>query len=142
VQRKGCFHKHRGKAKDQKGRQSMNSKVLAFLAYLLSFIGALYVLFARRKDEFAVYHAKQSLGIAIIALAVFIAWVVVGWIISWIPYVGFIFAMALFSLVIAAYILLTISCITGMVNALQMKQQPVLVIGDWILQQSSKILST
>ena len=120
----------------------MNSRIFAFLAYLLSVIGALYVLFTRRKDEFAVYHAKQSLGIAIIALGVFIAWVVFGWIISWVPYVGFIFAMALFSLVIAAYILLIISCITGMVNALQMKQQPVLVIGDWILQQSSKILST
>jgi uncharacterized membrane protein len=118
----------------------MNSKVFAFLAYLLSIIGALYVLFARREDEFAVYHAKQSLGIAIIAIGVFIAWVVFGWIISWIPYIGFIFAMALFSLVIAAYVLLIISCITGMVNALQMKRQPVWVIGDWILQQSSKMV--
>ena len=120
--------------------ENSQEKYFAFLAYLLSLVGAIYVLFFRpEKEQFALYHAKQSLGIQLIALALLLAWFIVMWILAWIPYIGFIFGIALFSLVIAAYIVLTISCISGMVYALQMKQQPVLIIGNWILQQSAKI---
>jgi uncharacterized membrane protein len=116
-----------------------SAKVFAFLAYLLNIVGALYVLFARRKDEFAVHHAKQSLGITIIAIGLFVFWIVFGWIISWIPYIGFIFAIATFSLVIAAYIALAVGYITGIIYVLDEKMQPVPVVGKFATRLSSMI---
>jgi uncharacterized membrane protein len=106
-----------------------NAKYFALLAYLLSLVGALYVLLARRNDKFAVYHAKQSLGIAMLALVVLITWIVIAWILAWIPYLGFIFAMASFALVIAAYLVLAIAYILGMKYALDEKMQPVPIVG-------------
>lgn len=122
--------------------ENSQEKYFAFLAYLLSFVGAIYVLFFRpKKEQFALYHARQSLGIQLIALALLLAWFIVMWILAWIPYIGFIFGIALFSLVIAAYIVLTISCISGMVYALQAKKQLVPIVGDYATHISSIILT-
>ncbi len=115
------------------------TKLFALFAYLLSFIGALLVLFLRRKDDFARYHARQSLGIALLALALFAAWGVVGWVMAWIPAVGFLFAVALFSLVIAGCFMLIISSISGMVYAVQGKMQPPLFIGEIALKLSALV---
>jgi uncharacterized membrane protein len=110
------------------------SKYLAFFAYLFSAIGAAFVLLTRRNDRLAVYHAKQSLGLLIVAVGVLLSWIVVGWVLAWIPYVGFIFAMALFALVIAAYIALIVCWFMGMHYALDEKMQPVPLVGDLILK--------
>jgi uncharacterized membrane protein len=118
----------------------MEEKHIAFLAYLLSIVGAFYVLFARRKEEFAVYHARQSLGIGGIAIGLLVGWFIVLWVLTWIPWIGFILGIAIFALVIAAYIMLTISCIRGMMNALQLKKQPVPVVGEYASQVSAFIL--
>jgi uncharacterized membrane protein len=117
-------------------------KILAFLAYLLVIVGALYILIVHRKNKLAVHHAKQALGIIIIAISVFIAWVVGGWIISWVPYIGFIFTVALFALVIVTYIVLCICYITGMVYALDVKMQPVPIVGNVADRLASMIVGT
>ena len=114
-------------------------KILAFLAYLLVIVGAVYILLMHRKNKFAVHHAKQALGVIIIAISMFIAWVVGGWIISWIPYIGFIFTAALFALVIAAYIVLCICYITGMMYALDANLQSVPIVGEFANRLSSMI---
>jgi uncharacterized membrane protein len=110
------------------------SKYFAFIAYLLSVIGAAFILLARRNDRFAVYHAKQSLGLFLVAIGVLLAWIVVGWTLAWIPYIGFIFAMALFALAIAAYIALIVCWFMGMHYALDGKIQPVPLVGGLILR--------
>lgn len=122
----------------------MNSttKIFALFAYLLSFISALLVLFLRRKDEFARYHARQSLGITGIALALFVAWGGIGWVMAWIPAVGFILTISLFSLVIAGYLMLIISSISGMVYAVQGKMQPPLFIGEIALKLSALVFES
>ncbi len=107
------------------------NKILAFLAYLLTVPGWLYVLLFRRDDKFAVFHAKQSAVLTIAAIGVPLIWMVVGWILSWIPSVGFTLAIALFSLVIAAYAVLVVDWIIGMVFALQLKRAPLPVVGSW-----------
>jgi uncharacterized membrane protein len=112
-------------------KSSMN-RYSAFLAYLFSVVGAIVVLFLRRDDRFAVYHAKQSLGLIVLAVVLFVAWGIVGWVISWIPFIGFILAMAAFALVIAGYITLTISWIVGMRYALNGQMQPVPMVGGLI----------
>jgi uncharacterized membrane protein len=108
------------------------SRYFAFFAYLLNVIGAVFVLLFRRNDQFAVYHAKQSLGLIVLAGVIFLVWAVVGWVISWIPFIGFIFAMAMFALVIAAYIAITISWFLGMKYALGEQMQPVPMVGGLI----------
>jgi len=105
---------------------------LAFLAYLLSFVGALYVLLFRREREFARHHAKQSLGLTIVALGVLVVWVIVSWIVSWIPLVGPIIAASLFALVIVAYVALVAFWIVGMIRALRAQRRPLPVIGEWV----------
>lgn len=115
-------------------------KILAFLAYLLVIVGALYILIVHRKNKLAVHHAKQALGIIIIAISVFIVWVVGGWIISWVPYIGFIFTVGLFALVIAAYIVLCVCYITGMMYALEANLQSVPIVGELANRVSSMIV--
>jgi uncharacterized membrane protein len=107
------------------------SKHLAFLAYLLSIPGWLYVLLFHRKDKFAVYHAKQSMMLTIFALAAPAAWAVAAWVLTWIPLAGSFVGAALFSLVIAAYFFLGVAWILGMVYALQAKMKPLPMIGGW-----------
>ena len=104
---------------------------LAFLSYLLSIVGWLYVLRFHREDKFAVFHAKQSMLLTLLAVGVPLVWAIVGWIISWIPVWGFIIAVTLFTLVIAVYIILVVDWIIGMVYALQAKTKPLPVIGGW-----------
>jgi len=108
---------------------SRSSRYRAFLAYLLSLPGALFVLLTRRDDPFAIYHARQSLAIAIAAIVTPLAWAVVAWPLAWIPYVGPVIGVSLFGLVIAAYIGLAVSWIAGMVFALRGLARPVPLVG-------------
>jgi len=103
----------------------------AFLAYLLPIVGWLYVLLFRRKDEFAVYHAKQSMMLTMTAVGAPAVWALFAWIVSWLPLAGPIISVALFALVILAYIFLAATWVIGMVYALQAKMKPVPVVGGW-----------
>ena len=75
-------------------------KVLAFLAYLLSVLGWLYVLLFQRKDKLAVYHARQSLVLTLVVVGSFVTWLLGAYVLSWIPLVGPLIAAATFSQVI------------------------------------------
>jgi uncharacterized membrane protein len=108
---------------------SHSSRYLAFFAYLLSLPGALFVLLARRDDPFAVYHARQSLAIAIAAIVTPLVWAVVAWACAWIPTAGVLIGLSLFALVIAIYLGLLISWITGMIFALRGRARPVPLVG-------------
>ena len=103
----------------------------AFLAYLLPVFGWLYVFLFRREDEFAVYHAKQSMVLTIAAIGAPVVWAVAAWVVAWIPLVGPVIAAALFALVLLAYVALGAIWIVGMVNALQAKMKPVPIVGTW-----------
>lgn len=108
---------------------SRSSRYLAFLAYLLSLPGALFVLLTRRDDPFAIYHARQSLAIVVAAIVTPLAWAVVAWPLAWIPYIGAVIGVSLFALVIAAYIGLAVSWVAGMVFALRGLARPVPLVG-------------
>jgi uncharacterized membrane protein len=103
----------------------------AFLAYLLSILGWLYVLLFQRKDKLAAYHAKQSLGLTLVAIGSLAIWLLGSWIISWVPLVGILIAAATFSQVILVYVFLGVAWIMGMVYALQAKMQPLPLVGKW-----------
>ena len=103
----------------------------AFLAYLLPIVGWLYVLLFRRKDEFALYHAKQSMMLTVTAVGAPTVWALFAWIVSWLPLAGPIIAAAFFALVILIYIFLAATWVIGMAYALQAKIEPVPVLGGW-----------
>ena len=108
-----------------------SKRQLAFIAYLVPVFGWLYVLLFQRKDEFAVYHAKQSMVLTITAVAAPLIWVVVAWVLTLIPMVGPILAVSLFALVILIYLFLGVVWIMGMANALQALTKPLPIVGGW-----------
>jgi uncharacterized membrane protein len=101
----------------------------AFLAYI-PVIGWLYVLFAERKNPFAMFHLRQSIGLVLFLIGTLAAWFVLAWLLAWIHF-GTIFSVAFFTLVIAAYVYGVFAWITGMVNALQGKIRLLPIFGRW-----------
>jgi len=108
---------------------SRSSRYLAFVCYLLSLPGALFVLLARRDDPFAVYHARQSLTLAIIGIATPLIWAIVAWALAWIPILGAMLGVILFALVIATYFGILFSWIAGMVYSLKGQVRPLPFFG-------------
>jgi uncharacterized membrane protein len=101
------------------------------LAYLLPVVGWLYVFVAHRKDKLAVYHVKQSIMLVIVAAGALVIWIIFSWLITFIPYVGGVLAVASFALVIALYVALIVSWIMGMIYAWQARFKPAPLVGDW-----------
>jgi uncharacterized membrane protein len=108
---------------------SRSSRYLAFVSYLLSLPGALFVLLARRDDPFAIYHARQSLTLAIVGIVAPLIWAVVAWALAWIPILGAMLGVILFSLLIATYAGILFSWIVGMVYSLKGQVRPLPFFG-------------
>lgn len=106
-----------------------SSRLPAVLAYI-PIIGWLYVYFAQRKNDAAVFHLRQSIGLCLFLLATLVVWAVLAWIIAWIPYTAAL-GMALFSLVIVVYIYGVIAWIMGLLNAANQRSNPLPVFGQW-----------
>ncbi|MEK6822280.1 MAG: DUF4870 domain-containing protein [Nanoarchaeota archaeon] len=94
------------------------SKLFAFLAYLLGIIGFLIVLLLKKNDKFAMYHAKQS-------LVLFIASVIVGIVGGFVPVIGW------FVILPVGYLLVFILAIIGIINALTGKEKALPLIGKY-----------
>jgi uncharacterized membrane protein len=105
--------------------------MLAFLAYLLSILGSLFVLVFQRDDRLAAYHAKQSLMLTFAALGAVVAWLLASWGLCWIPLAGPLLAAALFSQVILLAGFLAVLWVVGMVRALRGRMLPLPVTGKW-----------
>jgi uncharacterized membrane protein len=110
---------------------STQSRYSAFIAYLLPGLGPLYVLLGQRRNEFALYHARQSLLLLLAALLLPLAWAVVSWLLIWLPIVGPVLGAALFALVLAGYTGLIVSWVLGLVYALRGRMEPLPLMGRW-----------
>jgi uncharacterized membrane protein len=108
---------------------SQSSRYLAFVSYLLSLPGALFVLLTRRDDLFAVYHARQSLRLVAVALLTPLIWAVAAWLLAWIPIMGGMLGVILFALVIAVYVGVLISWVAGMIYSLKGQVRPMPLFG-------------
>ena len=105
------------------------SRTPAVLAYL-PVVGWLYVFFLQRQNPLAMFHLRQAIGLVLFLLAVFVGWIVVAWILAWIPF-AFVFSIGLFALVIVAYLGGVVILLMGLRNALNAKQTPLPVFGEW-----------
>ncbi len=90
----------------------------AFIAYLLPGVGWLYVLLFQRKNQLAMFHVRQSVGLFLFLAATGAAWAAITWILAWIPF-GFLFGIMLFALVITAVLVAVVAWVFGMINALR-----------------------
>lgn len=92
---------------------SSNSQMLAVVSYL-TLIGWIiaFVLYQNDKSELAIYHIRQSLGILIIG--------VIGWIVFWIPIIGWLAAIFLFVL-----------WLMGLIYAAQGEMKPIPLLGKF-----------
>jgi uncharacterized membrane protein len=109
---------------------SRPSRVPAVLAYLIPVIGWLYVFFFQRKNTLAVYHLRQSIGLFLFLVATLAGWAVIAWVLAWIPYMA-VLGIALFTIVIAAYLYGVVAWILGMINALRNRLAPLPLFGQW-----------
>jgi uncharacterized membrane protein len=107
-----------------------SSRLPAVLAYLLPVIGWLYVFFFQRKNAFAVYHLRQSIGLVFFLIATAVSWIIVGWVLAWIPYAA-VLSIALFAIVITAFIYGFIAWFMGMSHAFRELQIPLPLFGEW-----------
>lgn len=94
-----------------------NRFIPAFLAYI-PIVGWLYVLLAHRKNEFAMFHLRQSIGLIIFLAAILAGWTALTWVLAWIPF-GMLVGVMFFTLVIAAFAFGVIYWVVGMVYAIQ-----------------------
>src|SRR5215218_8564104 len=95
----------------------LSARLPAVLAYLLPVLGWLYVFFFQRRNSLALYHFRQAIGLVVFLLVTLIAWGVMGWLLAWIPYLN-ILSIALFSLVVGAYLFGIVAWLFGIYNAL------------------------
>lgn len=95
--------------------QSSNAQLVAIVSYL-TLVGWIiaFVLYQNDKSEFAIYHLRQSLGILITGI--------IGWVVFWIPIIGWLAAIFVFVL-----------WIIGLIYAAQGEQKPIPVLGKFFL---------
>jgi uncharacterized membrane protein len=107
-----------------------SDRIVALIAYLLPVIGWFYIGIFQRNNHFAMFHLRQAIGSFLALVLAFISWVVVGWVIAWIPY-GFLLSMTLFTMVIVVVFVAVIAWIAGILNALRLRESYVPVFGRW-----------
>ncbi len=93
------------------------SGVAAAFAYL-PVVGWLYVFLFQHGNKLALFHLRQSVGLILFLVGVLVGWAVVAWILAWIPYVAVI-SIALFAIVVAAYLYGVVALVLGVMNALR-----------------------
>lgn len=108
---------------------SQSSSIHALIAYI-PIIGWLYVYFVQRKNAFAVFHLRQSVGLFLFLIGAFVVWAVVAYLIALIPYMA-VFSVALFTIVMAFYMFGVVAWVTGILNALKNKSTPLPLFGKW-----------
>lgn len=76
------------------------------------------------------FHLRQAVGLLIFLIGVLIGWGIIAWGVAWLPYMG-VLAMALFTLVIAAYLFGAVLWLEGLWNALREREVPLPLFGQW-----------
>ncbi len=106
------------------------SRFPAVVAYLVPVIGWLYVYLFQRKNLLAIYHLRQAIGLCLFLIGVAVGWAVIAWLLAWIPCMAIV-SMALFTIVIAAFLYGVVVWIMGLVNALSNRLAPLPLFGRW-----------
>jgi len=98
---------------EQQQPTSSNAQLIAIVSYL-TLVGWIiaFILYQNDKSELAIFHLRQALGIVIIGA--------IGWVVFWIPILGWLAAIFLFVL-----------WIMGLISAAQGEMKPVPLLGKF-----------
>ena len=99
------------------GGSSNEGRIFAVLSYLLPLIGGIIGLALDKSNSLTRNHAHQSIAAVALLILGFLVWAAAGWLMGWIPFVGPIVALALFSLVMALGIFLIVQWIISLAVA-------------------------
>ena len=97
---------------EQQQPSSSNAQMIAVVSYL-TLVGWIiaFILYQNDKSELAIFHLRQALGLVIIGA--------IGWVVFWIPFIGW-----------AAAIFLFVLWIMGLISAAQGEMKPVPLLGS------------
>ena len=96
-------------------------KILCLAAYIFSLPAVILVMIIGKKSALCLHHARRSLELFLFLCFLFISWYLGAHILFLIPYAGFPIAMAIFGIVVAAFVFCLVLCIMGIIKALQGK---------------------
>lgn len=113
------------KSRPQNEGGTSEQRVFAVLAYILPVIGGLCGLALDGSNPLTRVHARQSIATVIALILTFFVWAAVGYVLSLIPIVGPIVAIALFSLVIAMAAFLAANWIFSFVVAIRGEERTI-----------------
>jgi uncharacterized membrane protein len=114
---------------------SRHSRFPAMLVYLVPGIGWLYVFAFQRENTLAMYHLRQAIGLFLFLAAAVAGWAVTAWVLAWFPYMGAL-GVALFTIVMAAFLFGAVAWILGLSNALRRRTVPLPGLGQWVNRYS------
>jgi len=97
-----------------------DDKLFAFLATFFTIVGFIIVIITKKKSEYVKFYAKQGLVIFIASLIIG----VIGWIVVWIPVLGWIIKTGLSVVLFVIWLISWINALSG-----EMKQTP--LIGEY-----------
>lgn len=107
-----------------------SSRLPAVLAYLVPVIGWLYVFLFERKNPLAIFHLRQAIGLFLFLAGTLVVWVVLAWVLAWIPLMAALSA-GLFGIVMAAYLYGAVIWLMGLSRAASNRQEPLPIFGAW-----------
>lgn len=104
----------------KKESKNDDSKLFAFLAILLSIVGFIIAIVAKKDNKYVMFYARQSLVLFIMAVIVKVADIAL----IWIPILGWLIIIVLNALLIGLWIVGLIYSLSG-----EMKNVP--IVGDY-----------
>jgi uncharacterized membrane protein len=108
---------------------NLSTRLSAAAAYI-PVIGWLYILLTQRSNPLAVFHLRQAVGLCLFLIGALATWAVVAYVLAWLPLMVVV-SVALFTVVIAAYVYGAVAWIIGLTNALRNRKVTLPVFGRW-----------
>ncbi len=109
-------------------------RTFAVLAYIVPVIGGILGLALDSGNPLTRNHAQQSIAAVLTLVLSFLIWAVTGYLIGQIPIVGPIFAISLFSLVIAMAAFLSVNWIYGLIVAMRGQERTIPLANKIVLR--------
>ena len=94
-------------------------RTFAVLAYVLPLIGGLIGLAKNRDNPLTRNHSQQTIAAVLTMFISMVSWIVSGYLIGLIPYVGPVVSVSLFSLVLVIFLVLAIYWLIGLFHAIR-----------------------
>ena len=105
------------------------SRLRPAIAWLLPILGWAWLWLQHRDDARARQALRESLALWLAVLGALCLWALAAWLLTWLPFVGPLMAMASFSLVLVAWLVCALLWLSGLLRALRGDARPLPLLG-------------